>query len=127
MEITELHVCAKSILEDAVSANVFLRSVVNIVIENIFEEKINAAFIARKIHVSRSLVYTKIEALTGQTVNEFVRSIRLERSTELLLQKKFNVTTVGYEVGFSSPSYYSRSFSRQYGYSPKEFLTRNRF
>jgi AraC-like DNA-binding protein len=72
--------------------------------------------------VSRTLVYLKIEAITGQTVNEFIRNIRLKKSLQLLEQKNLTITEIAYAVGFSSQSYYTRSFKKQYGVSPKEAI-----
>jgi signal transduction histidine kinase/ligand-binding sensor domain-containing protein/DNA-binding response OmpR family regulator len=105
--------------------NKFIQSVIDIVLEDVTEESINADFIAEKLLVSRSLVYLKIEALTGQTVNEFVRTIRLKKSLRLLSQKNLTITEVAYAVGFNSQSYYTRSFKKQFGKSPKEYLSIN--
>jgi len=99
-----------------------IQSVIDIVLENITNEKINADFISDKLLISRSLLYIKIEALTGQSVNEFVRNIRLKKATSLLLQKNCNVTDVAYSVGFSSQSYFSRCFTKRFGKSPKDFM-----
>ncbi|MFA9392931.1 MAG: two-component regulator propeller domain-containing protein [Prolixibacteraceae bacterium] len=98
-----------------------MQEIINLVIENISEEKINANFIADKMHMSRSLVYIKIEALTGQTVNEFIRNIRLKKAIQLLKQQEATITEVAYAVGFSSQSYFTRSFVKQFGSSPKEY------
>jgi signal transduction histidine kinase/ligand-binding sensor domain-containing protein/CheY-like chemotaxis protein/AraC-like DNA-binding protein len=97
-----------------------MQDIIDIILKNISDEKINADYIAQKIHISRSLVYLKIEALTGQTVNEFIRNIRLKKA-KLLLAKKMSVTDVAYAVGFSSQSYFTRSFTQLFGISPKNF------
>jgi AraC-like DNA-binding protein len=93
------------------------------VVENITNEKINADFISKKILISRSMVYIKIEALTGQSVNEFIRNIRLKKSTSFLKQKDCNVTEIAFNVGFSSQSYFTRCFTKKFGKSPKDYAT----
>ncbi len=103
-----------------------IQSIIDIVLENITYEKINADFIAKRLHISRSLIYIKVEALTGQSVNEFIRNIRLKKATRMLLQKKFNITEVAYSVGFSSQSYFTRCFTNQFGKSPREFAFENK-
>lgn len=100
-----------------------IQSIIDIVAENITNEKINADFISKKILISRSMVYIKIEALTGQSVNEFIRNIRLKKSTSLLKNKDCNVTEIAYNVGFSSQSYFTRCFTKKFGKSPKEFAS----
>ncbi|MFD2034604.1 two-component regulator propeller domain-containing protein [Belliella marina] len=103
-----------------------IHSIINIVLENIEEEKINADFIAERVNMSRTLVYLKIEALTGQSVNEFVRNIRLKKSKQLLKENSRNITEIAYAVGFSSQSYFSRSFVKQFGITPKEYQQREK-
>jgi YesN/AraC family two-component response regulator len=105
--------------------NQFIQAIIDLVLENITDENINADFIAQKMLVSRSLVYLKIEALAGQTVNEFVRNIRLKKSLRLLEQNNLTITEIAYAVGFSSQSYYTRSFTKLYGVSPKEYISKN--
>jgi signal transduction histidine kinase/ligand-binding sensor domain-containing protein/DNA-binding response OmpR family regulator len=98
-----------------------IQSIIDIVLKNITNEKINADFISRKILISRSVIYIKVEALTGQSVNEFIRNIRLKKSTSLLMQKDCNITEVAYAVGFNSQSYFSRCFTKRFGRSPKDY------
>jgi signal transduction histidine kinase/ligand-binding sensor domain-containing protein/DNA-binding response OmpR family regulator len=100
----------------------FIQSIIDLVLENISDENINADYIAKKLLISRSRVYLKIEAMTGQTVNEFIRNIRLKKSLRLLEQKNMTVTEVAHAVGFSSQSYYTRSFKKLYGFAPKEAI-----
>ena len=102
-----------------------IQSMIDIVLENITNEKINADFIAKRLHISRSMIYIKVQALTGQSVNEFIRNIRLKKATRILLQKKLNITEVAYSVGFSSQSYFTRCFTSQFGKSPREFAIEN--
>jgi AraC-like DNA-binding protein len=103
-----------------------LQSVIDIILENIADENINADFIAKKMHISRSLLYLKIEAISGQTVNEFIRNIKLKKSLRLLAQNNLNITEIAYEVGFSSQSYYTRSFTKLFGFSPKDYIKQNK-
>lgn len=100
--------------------NKLIQSVIDIVLENITNEKINADFVAGKLHISRSLLYIKIEAITGESVNEFVRNIRLKKSTSLIRNKNISISEVAFAVGFSSQSYFTRCFTRKYGKSPRE-------
>jgi signal transduction histidine kinase/ligand-binding sensor domain-containing protein/DNA-binding response OmpR family regulator len=103
-----------------------LQSAINVILENITNENLNAEFIAKKLLISRSLVYLKIEAVSGQTVNEFIRNIRLKKSLRLLAQNKRSITEIAYEVGFSSQSYYTRSFTKLFGVSPKDYILQDK-
>jgi len=72
--------------------------------------------------MSRSPLFRKLNALTGQSPSEFIRTIRLKRAANLLEQKFGNVTQVSLEVGFNNISYFIKSFKKQYGVSPVEYM-----
>ena len=74
-----------------------------------------------QIALSRSHLLRKITALTGVSVNELIRTFRLQRAAQLLEQSWGPVTQVAYEVGFSNLSYFSKVFKEQYGVLPSEF------
>jgi AraC-like DNA-binding protein len=50
-----------------------------------------------------------------------IRTIRLQKSLELLQDLELTIAEVAYQVGFSSPTYFSSAFSEQYGKSPSEW------
>ncbi len=76
--------------------------------------------LAREIGMSRSVLYRKIRALTGMSIVEFLRHIRLDNAERLLKSGKYNVSEVMYMVGFSSLSYFSRAFKKEFGRLPTE-------
>jgi AraC-like DNA-binding protein len=76
--------------------------------------------------MSRSSLYRKIQALTNQSITEFIRSLRLKRAAQLLQRNAASVSEIAYTVGFNNPSYFSRIFRQQFGQSPKEFANQNK-
>ena len=70
--------------------------------------------------MSRSSLYRKLKSLTNESVNDFIRSVRLKKSLELLKQKQLNISQVAYEVGFNSLSYFTSSFKKHFGFSPSD-------
>ncbi|TWV15537.1 response regulator [Bacteroidaceae bacterium HV4-6-C5C] len=74
----------------------------------------------RMLGMSRTSVYNKIKTLTGQGPNDFIRIIRLNKSKELLLSRKYSIAEVSSMVGFSDPKYFSTSFKKQFGTSPSK-------
>ena len=99
----------------------FLNKAISIVEENMNNENFNLTVFRQKMSHSRSTLYRKLYALTGQSPTEFIRTIRLKRAASLLKQKFGNVTEVSLEVGFNNLSYFNRSFKTLYGISPTEF------
>ncbi|MFT3737815.1 MAG: helix-turn-helix domain-containing protein [Breznakibacter sp.] len=78
--------------------------------------------LADHLSVSKRQLYRKIDALTGQTLHEFITSIRMDRAKTLLTQGNLNVSEVAYRVGFTEPSNFSRTFSKHFGKNPSHFL-----
>lgn len=70
--------------------------------------------------MSRTSVYNKIKALTGQGPNDFIRIIRLNKAKELLETRKYPVNEISFMVGFSDPKYFSTCFKKQFGISPSK-------
>lgn len=102
----------------------FLTELVQIIEENLTDSALDHKVICQALGLSRTILYSKMKQLTGLGVHEFIRSIRLKKSIELLKKSDKTVSEIAYEVGFNSPSYYIRCFSKQYGASPKEYVKR---
>jgi AraC-like DNA-binding protein len=76
--------------------------------------------------LSRTQLHRKIKALTNKTSSEFIRTIRLNKAAELLLQKTDNVTRIAYETGFNNLSWFAKAFKEQFGVRPSEYLDSNK-
>ena len=74
----------------------------------------------RMLAMSRTSVYNKIKTLTGQSPNDFIRIIRLNKSQELLKSRRYTIGEVATMVGFSDPKYFSTCFKKQFGLSPSK-------
>ncbi|WP_442845150.1 two-component regulator propeller domain-containing protein [Leeuwenhoekiella sp. H156] len=98
----------------------FIAKVINYIYQNISDPKLNVENLADELSLSRSQLYRKIKALTGQTANEFIRKIRLEKAKELLENGVESVSEVGYKVGFATPSYFTRCFKAEFGKLPTD-------
>lgn len=99
----------------------FLISVIRLIEDNISNHDLDFQVICHHTGLSRTVLYAKFKTLTGQGVHDFIKSIRLKKSIELLREGRLNVSEIAYEVGFNSPSYYIRCFTKQYGMAPKEY------
>ena len=75
---------------------------------------------------SRVQLYRKTKALTGYAPDELLRIARLKKAASLLAATEKSIAEVTYEVGFSSPSYFTRCFKEFFGESPTDYLKRIR-
>lgn len=98
----------------------FLNELNAFIDEHIADEQLNIDRICRHIGVSRVQLYRKVKALLGCSVNDFVLNKRLTKARHLLADEDAAIAEVAYQVGFSSPSYFSTAFKKRFGISPKE-------
>lgn len=71
--------------------------------------------------MDRTGLYRKLMALTGQSPTNFIRTIRLNKASELLQEKRLSVSEIADEVGFNSVSYFSRCFHEKFGRTPSQY------
>ena len=77
-------------------------------------------FLADKLCISRSSLFSKIKTLADMTPNEMIQTVRLKKAAQLLREGNHKVSEVCYAVGFSNPSYFSKCFQKQFGIKPTE-------
>jgi len=99
---------------------VFLQTARQTVLDQLTKTDLSVHDICEAVSLARTQVYRKLKALTGQSPTLFIRSIRLQKSRELLADPKLNVSEIAYEVGFTDPGYFTRVFSEEFGQTPTE-------
>ena len=67
-------------------------------------------------------VIRKVKANTGLNIAEYIKLCRLKKAAELLAGQKYKIGEVVYMVGFSSASYFTASFKKQFNVSPSDFV-----
>jgi len=98
----------------------FITRLLQIIEEHIGNENFGVEQLAEEIGMSRSQIHRKMMALTNQAPNHFIRAFRLTRAMELLKNQAATASEIAYQVGFSSPSYFTKCFREMYGYPPGE-------
>jgi len=98
-----------------------IKRIYAIVEERIADTDFNPDILARELLMSRSSLYMKIKAITGESVSIFVRNIRLKKAAEMLKQQKHSVTEIAYNVGFNQTQYFSKCFKEVFGMTPSEY------
>lgn len=104
---------------------VFLTKLNSFIDENITDELLNVEFLAEKMGMSTSSLYRKVKGLSGLSPVDFIKIARLKKAVELMQKGESRINEIGFQVGFSSPAYFSTCFQKQYGKSPSEFLKGN--
>ena len=99
----------------------FLHKLRETVVAQMDQPDFSASQLAEVILMSQTQVYRKLKALTDQTPSQFIRSIRLQRAKELLKTTDLTISEIAYEVGFSDPNYFSRTFNKAFHIPPRDF------
>jgi len=102
----------------------FLSKATQVVIEHLEEADFDVEHLEQAMDMSKMQLYRKLKMLTSLAGNEFIRSIRLQQARLLLEKGSLNVSEVAYQVGFNDPAYFTRAFKKQYGHSPKTFISK---
>ena len=100
----------------------FLVKVKEVILGRLSDEQLSVESLAEDIGMSGVQLYRKVSALTGMSVNELIRKLRLQKAAMLLGQNWGPVSQVAYEVGFSNLSYFSKVFKEEFGVLPSEYV-----
>ncbi len=106
---------------------VFVQKAIDCVKAHLDDTEYNRESFARDMCVSSSTLYNKLRALTGQNIVGFITSIRLKEACKILKrQPDILISDLAVRVGFNTPKYFSRCFSKEFGMSVKEFVEKER-
>ena len=100
----------------------WLQKAMSCVETHLSDENYGVEQLSSDLCMSRMTFYRKLQSAVGQKPTEFIRTIRLRHAAMLLREGRLSVTEISYATGFSSVSYFSRSFRTMFGVSPTQFL-----
>ena len=102
----------------------FIKKAIALVEQNISDSDFSVETLAAEVAMSRSTLYKKLMAITGQGPAEFIRTIRIKRGRALLETSQMQITEIAYAVGFTTVKSFTMNFKAEYGMTPSEFLHR---
>ena len=101
---------------------IFLSQAIEIVEKHMMNTDFNVEMLVQEMGLSRSTLYLKFKEITGLSSSEFIRNVRLKRAVQLFDQSNFSVKEIMYKTGFSTASYFSKCFKKQFGVVPSEYV-----
>lgn len=101
----------------------FMRKVITFIEENITNSELNVDQLAKSVSLSKVQTYRKVKAISGLAIVEFIRTVRLKKASQLILEGRLNFSEIAFETGFSTPSYFSKCFHDHFGKTPSEFAS----
>lgn len=100
----------------------FLQQLDELIAQRMEDSNLSVDDLAAALLLGRSFFYQKVKAVSGLTPNEYLRTCRLKKAATLFKNGETRINEVCYRVGFSSPSYFTRRFTMQFGVSPSDFV-----
>ena len=88
--------------------------------ERMADEKFNIGVLATQMGMSRSQLFKRVREVTGESPKQLLNKIRLQSAERMLQEGNMTVSEVADATGWNSVSYFSKSFKRRFGRSPKE-------
>lgn len=102
----------------------FMKDLVEMIEKEMDNSELSVGALADMLGLDKTSLYRKIKSITGQTATAFIRHMRLRKAAELLKDETLNVSEVMYMVGYTHPSYFTRSFKELFDMAPSEYKTK---
>ena len=100
----------------------FIQKIIAVIEINISSQDLDVDLICKKVNMSRSVLYKKVKALTGMTIHDIIKNVKLKKAAELIAEKKYTVYEVADMIGYADTKYFSSEFKKKFGVSPTEYV-----
>ena len=98
----------------------FMERIVKQVGEHMSDPDFKVESLSTAMNMAERTLQRNLKAMTNQTPQELIRSMRLNRARDLLENSNLSVSEVAFQVGYLEPTNFSRSFKKQFGFSPSQ-------
>lgn len=96
----------------------FLEDVLQIIDENIENDVFGVDILRTKMRMSERQLQRKIKETTNKSPNQLISSIRLNKAKKILIATDLSIAEIAFKFGFSSPSYFSKCFKKEFNINP---------
>jgi AraC-like DNA-binding protein len=100
----------------------FLNKAIHLIEDHISDPGYVIEIFVQDMGMSRSMLYRKLQELTGQSPHEFISGVKFKYAAQQLLSGEYTISEVAYMVGFNDPRYFSRSFRKKFNRTPTEYI-----
>lgn len=116
----------KNDLKVSVEYKEFLDRCIKIVENHLDDDKFSIRTLAREVGMSHSGLYKKVKSVSGQSINGFIRFIRLRKAAEIMISTEHNIGEIASQVGFNNIKYFRQHFNDLFGMNPSEYIKKFR-
>jgi len=104
---------------------IFLKKSIALIEENMQNSEFTINDFISELGMSRSALYRKLKALTGQSITEFIRTIKLKRAAQLIAQTKLTISEIAYDLGFNDLKHFRKIFKKLFNELPSQYRINN--
>lgn len=104
----------------------FLEQLFQILEKNIDNSAMDVEFLAKELSIGRTIMYEKINVLTGQSVADFMKTYRLNRAAQIIKSGESIISEVVWKVGFKSHAHFTRAFKQKFNCTPSQYMKNNK-
>jgi len=99
----------------------FLIKIIHLIEDDMDSDTLDVTKLSREVAMSRSVLYRKLKALTGNSIQDFVRIVKLRKAARLLLESDKSIADIAFQSGFPNSKHFSTAFKRQFAKTPSEY------
>lgn len=100
----------------------FLEQLNDIIHKHIEDIELSVEHLAEYLNMSRATLYRKIKSISNLSPMELINITRLKKAAGLLSDGRYRIYEISEMVGFSSQTQFGRSFTKQFGLSPSDYI-----
>ncbi len=89
--------------------------------KNLKDSTLSVEKLSQELGMSRVQLFRKISALTNKNVADYIAEYKLQKAKILLQEQEKNIAEIAYELGFSTPSYFTTFFKQKTNQTPTEW------
>jgi YesN/AraC family two-component response regulator len=104
----------------------FLEEAMKVVEDNLSDPDFSVQVLIKEMGMSQSFFYRRVKSITGRSVVEFIRDVRLKRAAQLLASTQLRVSDIAYQVGIQDLKHFRTVFQKLYNMSPSEYAKQHR-
>lgn len=98
----------------------FVKQAIEVITDHLDESEFGKEDFAKEMGVSTSLLFKKIKSLTGVSIVDFIKKVRMEQALKLLKNPSLSIGDISFRCGYSTVGYFSTVFKKYFGKTPSE-------
>lgn len=113
--------------ETGTTVTAMYNKIISVVEENFANSNFSSSELAHKLAMSERSMYDKVKLASGLTPVQLINQKRIEHSRKLLIENlEMTISEIAFETGFSSSTYFSRTFKKVVGITPAQYRNRHK-